>query len=563
MAAQLDMWDTLAKRQGALTEIAPANDVVVCGGHSLRPYQEEGVAKVISRLEEDRSTLLVLPTGGGKTRVATELVQRRGKDRVLFLAHRDELLQQARQRLTNDTGELVGLDQADFYGGEERLMVGSVQTVSMQRRLERWDPKRFDLIIVDEAHHATSPTYRRVLDYFIAAKVVGLTATPDRADEKAMGQVFDSVAFVYEIEDAIRDGFLCDVACTRIQIAGLDLSAVKTTAGDLNQGQLDQIMAVESVMQGIADATIREAGERKTVLFTTSVENAHRLAEIMCRHRKGCARAIDGGTNIDERRAILRGHQAGDFQFLTNVGICTEGYDDPSIACIAMARPTKSRAFYAQCVGRGLRIASGKRDCLILDFYGNSGRHRLCGPVDILGGNYTDEEEELAERMIEQKPGMRAREALDAAKAKLLRDKQLAEDAARRASVRARAIYTKQGVDPFSTLHLDVDEERRTADRFGGKPPTQKQLDCLAKFKIPTPEGLTSQLAGRLITAAIARANKHLATFKQVSILEKYNIPGALNMRFETASRVIDAIVQAGWRTPSSEKLSRAMGADF
>lgn len=553
--------------QMSFFEAAPANSQVLPmpapEAHGLRPYQQAAVAGVLDQLQDNRSTLVVMPTGSGKTRVSTEIAIRRAKDRILFLAHRDELLQQGRQRLSKDTGEFVGLDQADFYAGDERIVVGSIQTVSMPARLERFDPKRFDLVIVDEAHHATAPTYKRVLSYFDQAKIVGVTATPDRADEKAMGQVFDSVAFLYEIEDAIRDGWLCDVTCTRINIAGLDMSSVKTTAGDLNAGELDAVMKVEGVLQGIADATIREAGKRKTLVFTTSVENAHRLAEILCRHRSGCAMAVDGKTEIIDRRRILAGHQAEDFQFLVNVGIATEGYDDPSIACVAIARPTKSRALYTQMAGRGLRIAPGKADCLLLDFVGNSGRHKLASALDVLGGKYTEEEEEIAQQLVDRTPGMRARDALDAAKAKLERDKKIAEEAAKRAAIRAKAIYTKSRVDPFATFHMDVEREIEIASRFGGKPPSQKQLDCLARFKIPVPDGLTSQLASRLIGTAIVRANKHLATFKQVATLQRYGVPGTVNMSFDTASRVMDALAKNNWKALPHENLSQLTGGDF
>ncbi|HMA21698.1 MAG TPA: DEAD/DEAH box helicase, partial [Gemmatimonadaceae bacterium] len=451
--------------------------------HGLRPYQEEAVQGAQDKLSDDRSTLIVMPTGSGKTRIMTELAQRRKKDRILVLAHRDELLQQARARFSHDCGEVVGLDQADAFAGDERIVVGSIQTVSREHRLERFPPNRFDLVMVDEAHHAPAATYKRVLDYFADAKVLGVTATPDRADEKAMGQIFDSVAYLYEIEDAIRDGWLCEVACSRIRIAGLDLSSVKTVAGDLNQGELDAVMAAEEVLLGVADATMREAGNRKTLVFTTSVENAHRLAEIMNRHRQDCARAVDGKTEIRERRDLLADHQADKYQFLCNVGIATEGYDDPSISCVAVARPTKSRALYTQMVGRGLRIAQGKQDCLILDFVGNSGRHKLASALDVLGGRYSEEEEELAQEIVAKNPGMKARDALDQAKVLASIEEQKKQEAAKRAAIRAKAIYTKQTVNPFSVFHMDVRGEQEIAERFGGKVASEKQLACLEKAK--------------------------------------------------------------------------------
>jgi superfamily II DNA or RNA helicase len=399
-----------------------------------------------------------------------------------------------------------------------------------------------------------------VLDYFGDAKVLGVTATPDRADEKAMGQVFDSVAFLYEIEDAINDGYLCDVRCSRIEIAGLDLSNVKTTAGDLNQGDLDAVMAIEEVLLGVADATIREAGKRKTLLFTTSVANADKLAEILNRHRDGCARAVNGKTEIDERRGILKAHQAGDYQFLCNVGIATEGYDDPSISCVAIARPTKSRALYTQMCGRGLRIFDGKPDCLLIDYVGNSGRHKLASALDVLGGRYTEEEEELAQKIVEKNPGMKARDAIDEAHAQAEREKAELEKIARLKAIKAKAIYSKQDVNPFGIFHLDVQREQELAERFGGKIASDKQIACLQKFKIPVPAGCTSQLASKLIGTAITRRQKDLASFGQLKTLQKYGV-NDINISFKHASTVIDAIAQNQWRPLPFANLDAIMGS--
>ena len=550
MAAQMDFF------QGPSTPSVGALPTVpqLSHGHPLRPYQEEAVSSVLRELRDVRSTLLVLPTGAGKTRCATEIAIRRPKDRVLFVAHRDELLQQARTRLSRDCGEIVGLDQAESMAGDERLVVASIQTISREARLSRFRPNDFDLLIVDESHHAPSPSYKRVLDYFADAKVCGLTATPDRADEKAMGQVFDSVAFLYEIEDAIRDGYLCEVTCSRIEIAGLDLSSVKTTAGDLNQGELDAIMKVEQNLLAVADATIREAGERKTLVFTTSVDNAHRLAEIMNRHRKHCARAVDGKTEIDERRGILAGHQDGDYQFLVNCQVTTEGYDDPSISCIAIARPTKSRALHTQMCGRGLRIHPGKTDCLLIDFVGNSGRHKLASALDVLGGKYSEDEEEAAQALVAKNPGMKARDALEQARALAERKKREAEEAAKRAAIKAHAIYTKQTVNPFGVYHMKIDREEQIANRFGGRPPTEKQLAALERFKIPVPEGCTLALASKLISTAIVRIQKHLATFGQLRTLQKHGI-NDINISISTASALIDALKQNRWQPLPFAKL--------
>jgi superfamily II DNA or RNA helicase len=332
---------------------------IASDGQALRKYQAEAVAGVLKQLEEFRSTIAVLPTGSGKTRIAAELI-RHWPGRAMMIAHRDELLVQARTRLASETGEMVGLEQAQFFAGDERVVVGSVQTLCMPARLERWQPDDFGLIIVDEAHHSPSKSYRRIIDHFSGAKIVGITATPDRADEKAMGQVFESVAYVYEIEDAINDGWLCPIRVRQVFIGEINLSACRTTAGDLNQGDLNAAMAVEEALHGVVKATIEQAGDSKTLVFTTSVENAKRLAEIFNRYKPDSARSVDGGTQIDDRRGILAAYKRGEFQYLTNCAIATEGFDEPEIACVAMARPTKSRSLFAQMVGRGLRIHPSK-----------------------------------------------------------------------------------------------------------------------------------------------------------------------------------------------------------
>jgi superfamily II DNA or RNA helicase len=548
MAAQMGFFDNPAPQRISAPPPPPANTP-----HGLRPYQEGAVSGGLEEIKSNRSTLIVMPTGSGKTRVMTEIA-RRHNQRTLVLAHRDELLQQAVARFGHDTGFRIGLDQAQQFAHDEQIVIGSVQTISRKDRLERFDPKRFDLIMVDEAHHATATTYRRVLDYFGGAKVIGVTATPDRADEKAMGQVFDSVAYLYEIEDAIRDGWLCDVVCSRIEIGGLDLSSVKTVAGDLNQGDLDAAMAVEEVLLGVADATMREAGDRKTLVFTTSVANAHKLAEIMNRHRQDCARAVDGKTELDLRRETLVDHKVGAYQFLVNVGIATEGYDDPTISCVAIARPTKSRALYTQMAGRGLRIAPDKSDCLLLDFVGNSGRHKLASALDVLGGKYTEEEEDIAQEIVAKNPGMKARDALDAAKAQEERRKREEEEAARRAAIKAKAIYTKSTVNPFSVFHMDVDHDVEMAARFGGKIATDPQIACLTKFKIPIPPGCTSQLASKLIGTAIKRRKENLASFNQLKTLQKYGV-NDVNISFDTASAIMDGIAKNGWKPLPFAKL--------
>jgi superfamily II DNA or RNA helicase len=516
--------------------------------HAPRYYQVEADKSVFAAWELFRSTMVVMATGCGKTRIATEVIRHLPNDSILFLAHRDELLQQAKARIANDCGYTPGLEQAGWHCGEARIVVASVQTMSMEHRLEAFSHDRFKYIIIDECHHAPSQTYRRILDWFPNAKILGLTATPDRADEKAMGAIFESVAYEYGILQGIKDNFLCDIVASRISIEHLDFSKCRTTAGDLNQGDLDLAMAVEGVLQGVADATIREAGDRRTVVFSTSIANAHRLAEIMNRHRPGYARAVDGNMNIEKRREVLYGHQHGHFQALCNVGVLTEGYDDPEIACIAMARPTKSRSLYAQCIGRGLRKKKGYENCLILDYVGNTGKHQLSTPADILGGD--DETTAKARKILEEEGKEKnVRSALEEAKAQIEAERHRAEAVASRLKLKGQALYSKMKVSLFKNYGVDVSAELDHDQRFGGAIALDWQVERMAKLGIPAPDKITKNIATKLLVAANDRRANGLCTFKQMKFLAIRNID-ATKIRFETAGELIGAIIKRGFNRP-------------
>ena len=525
-----------------------------------RPFQEIAIGRIGECFVDYQSTLLVQPTGTGKTFTASEYVRRAlaaGRfKRVLWLAHRQELIEQGRDSLEDVTGQAVSIEKADQYARGTKIVVASVQTLKGDRLSTFRDRFEPDLIVTDEAHHAPSASYRAIYDAFPGARHLGLTATPDRHDEKAMGLVFDSVAFVYEIRDAIRDGWLCPVRALQVQVEAIDLRAVGTVAGDLNQGELDAVMSAEEALHGVVGAAIEHAGDRRTIVFTTSVENAHRLAEITNRYRKDSARAVDGETDPRSRAAVLRDHKAGAYQFLFNVGVLTEGYDDPAISCIVMARPTSSRALYAQCAGRGLRIAPGKVDCLLVDLVGNAGRHSLVTATDILAGKYDDETLALAkEKVAEADGGMLAEEALAAAAREIEAQRQA--EAARRARIQGKVKTRAQVVDPFAVLHVNDPGADEWSERYT-TPASDKQLETLVKFKIPVPENCTKAQASRLIGTAIKRRELGLATFGHVKALGKYGVD-ALNMSFERASAIMDAIQRNGWRPLAPSHLAELM----
>jgi len=531
------------------------------------------VDSVLEAWKDVRATLLVMPTGSGKTRVVAGVIERLPAGRVMFLAHREELIFQAASHIHRVTGQQPAIEMAEMRAdhamfGKARVVVSSIQTQCAGRngdtRMKRFDPGEFGLVVADEAHHVTAPTWRRVIEHYGQnpdLKILGVTATPDRHDEEALGQVFDSVAFDYELLDAIRDGWLVPIQQRSVVVDGLDYSSIRTTAGDLNGADLARVMEYEETLHGIAAPTMELAAGRKTLVFAASVAHAERLCEIFNRHRTECARFVTGTTPKDERRGMLADYAAGKFQILVNVGVATEGFDEPGIQVVVMARPTKSRALYAQMAGRGTRplpglvdaheaadarrvaiAASAKPACQIIDFVGNSGRHKLITTADILGGNYSDEVVDRARKAAEDANGA----PVDMAEALADAEKDLAEERerARRAALRVKARYTSQVVDPFEVFHIEPWRERGWDT---GRQPSEKMLALLERNGIDT-KGLTFTQAKQLVGEIIHRYEEKRCSFKQARLLSRYGYP--TDVPFAEASRLIDALAKNGWKRP-------------
>jgi len=546
----------------------------------FRDYQKQAIDSAMDELREVNSTLLVSPTGTGKTVIMAGIVRRSFPGRVMIIAHREELIFQARDKISAMAGVPVCVEMADLRAkdgfndmfGLSPVVVSSIQTQNSGGdggRMSRFDPWQFDLLLIDEAHHACADSYRRVIDYYRsnpALRVVGVTATPDRADELALGQIFDTVAFDYEVSDAIRDGYLVPIRQRLIQVDGLDFSAIKTTAGDLNGKQLAEVMEEEHNLHEIAAPTLEIAGERKTLLFASSVKHAERLAEIFNRHRQGCAEFVCGKTPKEIRRERLQRYAEGEIQFLCNVGVLTEGYDDPSTELVVIARPTKSRSLYCQMVGRGTRVLPGVIDGLenagadarcaaiadsekpsveILDFAGNSGRHKLITTADILGGKECDEIAARALKNIRERGGASdMAEQMKQAELELQEEKQR-EEAAKRARLRARAKYQAREVNPFDVLDITPPSAHEARP---GRQLSPKQADLIRKHIGIEPEERPYHEMKRLLDEQFRRWNENLCSFKQAKILSKYGYPTDLGR--DDASRVIDAIAANGWKKP-------------
>lgn len=333
----------------------------------LRPYQEQSREAVEREWEEGRKrTLLVLPTGTGKTVVFSKIVEDQVKlgDRCLILAHRGELLEQASDKLLKATGLKTATEKAEqtSLGTQAKVVVGSVQTLQREKRLAKFEPEHFNTIVVDEAHHCISEGYQKVLGHFPNAKVLGVTATPDRGDMKNLGEYFESMAYEYSLNDAIREGYLSPIKALTIPLK-VDLSEVKQQAGDFSTSDLDT--ALDPYLEQIADEMVKYCANRKTVVFLPLVKTSQKFKDIL--NGKGLKAAEVNGASAD-REKVLKDFEEGKYNVLCNSMLLTEGWDCPSVDCVVVLRPTKVRGLYSQMVGRGTRLAPGKKELLLLDF---------------------------------------------------------------------------------------------------------------------------------------------------------------------------------------------------
>jgi ATP-dependent helicase IRC3 len=377
----------------------------------LRPYQKTGL-NILEHAVASHTTrpLISWSTGLGKTVLFAHWIARR-PGRALVIAHREELLDQAADKLATVLGSSaeVGVVQADRDGVEKRIVVGSIQTLSRPARLAALlNEGAFATVVVDEAHHSEAPTYKRLLRVLKAAgdpPVLGVTATPARGDKKSLGRTWQRVIHTVSILDGIKLGYLVNLRAHRIRV-NANFNDLHSRHGDIVEGEAERMLLDASAPQCIADSVAQFAVGRPTLVFTVGVELARKTAFALS--AKGIpATFLSGDTPRQERHAILQDLREGRTHAICNCNVLTEGYDEPRVSCIVVARPTQSQPFYAQMVGRGTRPFPGKDDCLILDVVGASIRHDLVTLPHLFGGEVRDEARAAIER------GTGVREALD------------------------------------------------------------------------------------------------------------------------------------------------------
>ena len=514
-------------------------------GQELRPYQQQARDRIHAEWDAGHTrTLLVLPTGTGKTIVFASVAadQVRAGDRVLILAHRGELLEQAADKLQRSTGLVSAVEKAESTCLDSwfRVVVGSVQTLQRTARLERFPQDYFGTIIIDEAHHAITDGYRRILDYFSGAKVLGVTATPDRGDMRNLGEVFDSLAFEYKLTDAIKEGYLCKIMAQTIPLQ-LDITSVTMSGGDYAVGDLGT--ALDPYLEQIAAEMARRCKSRKTVVFLPLIKTSQKFRDLLNAHG---FRAAEVNGQSDDRRQVLADFDAGKYNVLCNSMLLTEGWDCPSVDCVVVLRPTKVRSLYSQMVGRGTRLSPGKTDLLLLDFLWMTDKHELCRPADLVC-----EDRAVARQMTEHLAETGCPEDIEEAAAQASEDvvaqreealaKQLAEQRRKKAKL----------VDPLQyEMSIQAEDLSGYVPTFGWEagPPSEQQTAALEKLGILPDAVESAGKAALLLDRLNKRRDEGLTTPKQIRCLEKYGFQHVGTWSFEAARHMIDRIAAQGWR---------------
>lgn len=466
---------------------------------------------------------------------ARKTVERGG--RVLIVAHREELITQA-ANVVERTGLYPGVERAENYARsaiDPDVVVASVQTLSRPKRLQTWCPDHFRLIVIDECHHATAASYKRIIKHFASAKLLGVTATPDRADEDDIAGVFDSIAYEMTIWDAMTatpEPYLCPLKVVRCETP-VDLRGIKTTGGDFNLGELED--RIGPAIEMLANAIKSKVGDRQTIVFTPDCGSASAMATAL--QSLGCEADYVWGDSPDRADKVRR-YKDGDLRILVNCMLFTEGFDAPHTSAIALCRPTKSRALYSQMVGRGTRLANGKEDCLLVDFAWLTDSMDLVRPADLFDRTTrSDDEGDVLAEMVD---------AADAPIDLVEASKKAKEEAYRREVVRIKAKardvkmrwVSYNAIDMAATLGIPW----RGASNAVHSRPTERQVQTLAKFGVADAGEMSKRRAGQLLDVMIDRAKKHLATPKQVTWAIKLGVEPsqARAMTFAEASAFLD-----------------------
>lgn len=557
---------------------------------AVRPYQRQAAdafkSRVVERHEIDRG-LVVLPTGTGKTVLGLTIAMEMNA-KTLWLAHREELIDQPSRACAAVWPDASrGIVKADRNEYARQVVFASVQTAFRDNRLDKLIDQKFDLVVLDEAHHGTAPIYVKILRalgcFDSLVPVLGLTATPERADNLRLDDVFQGVVYQYHLTQAITDGYLARPNWVERPIR-VDLDAISKSNGDYNQGQLDVALMEAGIVDEVVAAFLEHARDRKTIIFTVGVKQSQIIAERITAAGIPAA-AVWGEMPGEQRRATLRRLADGSLRAVVNCMVLTEGFDEPTVDCVLMARPTQSKPLYVQCVGRGLRLAPMKRDCLIIDMVGLSKRHTMVQAPVIFGATRVVEEEKdksAGVTFIDAREFWRQRLSAQASGVKPIERSALKWirggghppafllNVGEYGTVRMAGVGESWHVEVVNNRAAGIDRQDLTttpvtaelaqgiaedyvrrckATRFaeGGRwrddAATEPQLEALRRWRMTPPEGLTRGEASDMLTAAAAKKYE-AATPVQINALQRLGVPIPHNLTQGEAGRMIRAAQQ-------------------
>lgn len=509
---------------------------------TLRDYQIEARNAVWSAFKAGtRSGLLILPTGAGKTVTCGSIIEplhKHGK-RVLFVVHRKELLKQAKA-----TFERMGLTCA-YEKADERVDPAALPDVTLASvqslrgaRLERFASDAFYVVVIDEGHRGQAASYKTIVSHFSAAKVLALTATPDRGDGKPLSDTYEAVLYRMEIGDAVRRGILCPIELLDVAVESLKLDDITTRAGDYAAGELEAEILKDSVLHGMAKPLAEQAKDRRICAFLPGVASAHRFIEVAAEYGLTGV-AVDGGMDDKDREAALFAYDQGAVQMIACADLLSEGWDSPATDCVALCSPTKSRSRIIQRIGRGTRLYPGKGNLLVVNFApGTVTKKTMVGPEDALAGCPMTRREDVGYTAKRREADMVA--AL------------VAEETAR-LDANAKLVRTV-GVE-YAVTRLSLIDFVQALGAPGGGEVSERQIDMLERMGFERKKLnviSTSKQASAVIEAVNLRRDKGLCTPKQAARLAAFGYRDSLSK--ETASHIIGQLVARNWKPIESKE---------
>lgn len=443
------------------------------------------------------------------------------------------------------SGLTTAMEKAEqsCIGKWDRIIVGSVQTLCRDSRLALFSKNYFDTIIIDEAHHALSSSYQAILNYFDTADILGVTATPDRSDMQNLGKVFDSLAYEYTLRDAISSGYLVKIQVQTLPLH-IDFTNVKITAGDFQSGDIGRVL--DPYLEQIAD-TLLDYKDRKIVVFLPLIETSQKFCKMLI-ERGFNAAEVNG--NSKDRNEITEDFANGKYNVLCNSMLLTEGWDCPSVDCVIVLRPTKSRALYTQMIGRGTRLCEGKDRLLVLDFLWHYEKHSLCRPAHLIAKS-----DDVAIKMTEilETSSMGLEEAEEEAERDVLAER----EAALAKELTAMRKKKAKLVDPLQfEFSIQAEDLTHYVPAFGWQASsiTDKQKKTIEDFGLNPDTIEDAGKASMLIDRLHKRKAEGLSTPKQIRFLENKGFKNVGTWTNTQASNMISRISASGWRIPKGVK---------